>query len=51
MTRLTVILGAIFAPMVLISLLIKKSVRAEIVIAATPEAVWAKITNPEAYGE
>ena len=51
MTRLTVILGAIFALLVLTSLLIKKSVRAEIVIAATPEAVWATITNPATYVE
>jgi len=51
MTRLTVVLGAIFALLVLTSLLIKKSVRAEIVIAAKPEAVWATITNPATYGE
>ena len=51
MTRLAVIFGAILALMVLTSLLIKKSVRAEIMIAATPEAVWATITDPETYGE
>ena len=51
MTRLAVTLGAIFALLVLTSLLIKKSVRAEIVIAATPEEVWATITNPATYGE
>ena len=51
MTRLTVITGAILALLVLTSLLIKKSVRAEIVIAAKPEAVWATITNPATYGE
>jgi uncharacterized protein YndB with AHSA1/START domain len=51
MIRLTVILGMIFVSLVLTGLIIKKSVRAGIVIAATPEAVWATITNPETYGE
>ncbi len=32
-------------------LLTRKSVRAEIVIDAPPEEVWAVITNPAAYGE
>ncbi len=31
--------------------LIKKSVRAEIVINASPEEVWSVITNPATYGE
>ena len=51
MIRLTMILGVVVALLVLTGLIIKKSVRAEIVIAATPEAVWATITNPETYGE
>ena len=39
MIRLTMILGVVVALLVLTGLIIKKSVRAEIVIAATPEAV------------
>ena len=31
--------------------LIRKSVRAEIVIAASPEEVWSVITDPTTYGE
>ena len=39
MIRLTMILGVVVALLVLTGLIINKSVRAEIVIAATPEAV------------
>ncbi|MEM1412418.1 MAG: SRPBCC domain-containing protein [Pseudomonadota bacterium] len=46
------ILGAlaVLAVLFIAGLMIKKSVRAEVVIRATPEEVWAVITDPSAYG-
>ena len=41
----------VVALLVVAGLLIKKSVRAEIVIKASPQEVWSTITNPSTYGE
>ncbi len=41
----------VLALLVAAGLLIKKSVRAEIVINASADEVWSVITNPAAYGE
>ena len=41
----------VLALLVVAGLLIKKSVRAEIVVNASPEEVWSVITNPATYGE
>ena len=41
----------VVALLIAAGLLIKKSVRAEIVINASPEEVWSTITNPSTYGE
>ena len=38
--------GVIIALLLVTGLLVRKSVRAEIVVAATPEEVWATITDP-----
>ncbi|MEM7220691.1 MAG: SRPBCC domain-containing protein [Pseudomonadota bacterium] len=47
-----IIIGVVLvAVLVVAGLLIRKSVRAETVIAAPPEAVWSVITNPSTYGE
>ena len=44
--------GLIVVPLIIVAgLLIKKSVRAEIVINASSEEVWSTITNPSTYGE
>ena len=42
---------SVVALLIVAGLLIKKSVRAEIVINASPEEVWSTITNPSTYGE
>lgn len=41
----------IVALLIVAGLFIRKSVRAEIVISASPEEVWSVITNPRTYGE
>ena len=41
----------IVALLIVAGLLIKKSVRAEIVINASPQEVWSTITNPSTYGD
>lgn len=43
--------SVVIALLVVTGLLVKKSVRAEIVVAAAPGEVWATITNPSTYGE
>ncbi len=42
---------ALVAFLVATGLLVRKSVRAEIMINATPDEVWSVITDPSAYGE
>ena len=51
MSKWLIGIGVIVALLLVTGLLVRKSVRAEIVVAATPEEVWATITDPSAYGE
>jgi hypothetical protein len=51
MNKLLIAGVIVVALLILAGLLIKKSVRAEIVINASPQEVWSTITNASTYGE